>query len=952
MDPAQAPAAIEFGRFKILPNRRELLVEGRSVELGGRAFDILMVLIEASGGSVSKDTLMNRVWPDRIVGENNLQAQISILRRAFGADRELIRTIAGRGYQFTGEIRTLSAEPHAQAPAGTPQSTARTPHPPTNLPEPVSELIGRAVELREILNLSASHRLVTLTGAGGIGKTRLGFEVARHLLPKFADGVWVIELAPLSDPELVPVAVTTTLGLELTSGTASSLSVANALRSKQVMLVLDNCEHVIDAATQMAESLLRANPAARVIATSREPLRAEGEWVYQVPPLAVPAEGSSDSEDPLHYGAGRLFVERAHAAASYFSSDARVAAAIAGICRRLDGIPLAIELAAARAAALGIEGLAARLDDRFRFLAGGHRTAMPRHQTLRATMDWSYDLLPDAEKVILRRFAVFYGGFTMDAAQAVAADEEIVAGEVFEGVTQLVAKSLIATDISDDATYFRLFDTVRAYASEKLAEAGEMEATKRLHAEYYRDLFRKAALEAATRPESNWPRGCTHQIGNLRAALNWSFSDIGDVRFGVSLASVSTDFWLTLSPLSECCDWAAKALVHLGAAEGTREEMVLQCGLGLALTYVKGMTEEARSALTRALMLSEALSDFSCRFRALYGLWLFALRVVDCRECLALAHKYELLAESIGDPAASAVAEWMLGMSRYQLGEYARAAVNLQLAIDSYPTAMRSGDLIRFGVHMRANALSYQTMTFWSLGLVDRAIRTGQAAVQEARGLRHPVSLGIALNLNSILLVKVGDLDAAECCIAELIDHADKHSLIPSYAAGLCAKGSLLAARGDLVPAERWLRSGLERRRQVGYYFFYAFFLGELAELLASAGRIDEALVEIDAALNHANDTESLWCMPEVLRIKGGIFAKQDEPVAAKDYFLQALELARRQGARSWELRCATSLARLLRDQGRPVDAAAPLKSVYDRFTEGFATADLKAARALLDDLS
>src|SRR6267154_4023088 len=369
-----APTAIEFGRFRILPHRRELLAESQPLELGGRAFDVLMVLIEASGAVVGKDALMHGVWPDRIVEENNLQAQISALRRAFGADRDLIRTIAGRGYQFTGDIRTVSTSPDPR-PAGTPTVPVSTPtRIPTNLPEAVSELIGRDVELDEILALTTSHRLVTLTGTGGIGKTRLSLEVARRVLPRFADGVWAIELAPLSDPELVPVAIATALGLELASGTASPLSVANALRSQQLMLVLDNCEHVVDAAARMAEALLRANPAARVIATSREPLRAEGEWVYPVPPLAVPPEGSPESADPLRYGAVRLFVERARAAAPYFPPDARVAAAIVGICRRLDGIPLAIELAVARAASLGIEGLAARLDDRFWLLTGGHRT--------------------------------------------------------------------------------------------------------------------------------------------------------------------------------------------------------------------------------------------------------------------------------------------------------------------------------------------------------------------------------------------------------------------------------------------------------------------------------------------------------------------------------------------------------------------------------------------------
>jgi DNA-binding winged helix-turn-helix (wHTH) protein len=376
---SEIPAIIEFGHFRIGPRRRELLADGRPIQLGGRAFDVLMALIEASGAVVSKDALIDRVWPNRIVEESSLHVQISALRNAFGADRNLIRTISGRGYQFTGEISTVAASPHTQAVAGTAVPVSAAPRPLTNLPEPVSELIGRDVELEEILGLAAAHRLVTLTGAGGIGKTRLGLEVARRLLPRFVDGVWVIELAPLSDPDLVPATVATALGLDLAGGAVSPERVANALASKQLLLVLDNCEHLVGAAASMAEALLRANPAACVLATSREPLRAEGECLYRVPPLAIPTEGSKDAEDPLRYGAVRLFVARARAADPQFSPDGRVAEAIAAICRHLDGIPLAIELAAARTNALGVEELAARLDDCFHLLTGGRRTALPRH---------------------------------------------------------------------------------------------------------------------------------------------------------------------------------------------------------------------------------------------------------------------------------------------------------------------------------------------------------------------------------------------------------------------------------------------------------------------------------------------------------------------------------------------------------------------------------------------
>src|SRR5438093_2341646 len=300
--------------------------------------------------------------------------------------------------------------------------------PPTNLPAPTSELIGRVAALAEVTELLGVHRLVTLIGAGGIGKTRLGLDAARELLPGFTDGVWVAELAPLSDPGLVPLTVAAALGLTLPAGAESPERVAAALGAKRVLFVLDNCEHVIEAAARMAAALLNANPHARVMATSREPLRAPGEYVYRVLSLELPADGAQDREDLLEAAAVKLFVARARAVDLRFSPDARSAVITGAVCRRLDGIPLAIELAAARTATLGLEELAVRLDDRFRQLTGGHRTALPQHQTLRATLDWSYDLLPERERVVLQRLAVFAGSFVLEAASEVAASVDVAAG--------------------------------------------------------------------------------------------------------------------------------------------------------------------------------------------------------------------------------------------------------------------------------------------------------------------------------------------------------------------------------------------------------------------------------------------------------------------------------------------------------------------------------------------
>jgi predicted ATPase/DNA-binding winged helix-turn-helix (wHTH) protein len=957
MPPAtDAPAAIEFGRFRVLPDRGELLADGRPVELGARAFGVLMALIEARGHVVSKDELLECVWPGRIVEENNLHIQVLALRKALAPDRGLIRTVFGRGYRFTGEIRTVPASPDVAPTAGMPEPIQAPSRPSTNLPETVSDLIGRDAELAEVLDLSASHRLVTLTGTGGIGKTRLGFEVARHQLPRFADGVWSAELAPLSDPDLVPVTVATVLGLELTSGTASPQSVANALRSKQIMLVLDNCEHVVDAAARMADALLRVNPAVRVIATSREPLQTEGEWIYLVPPLAVPPEGSPKSEDPLRYGAIQLFHERARATEANLSADARTASAIAGICRRLDGIPLAIELAAARAATLGIEGLAAGLDNRFRLLARGRRTALPRHQTLRGTLDWSHELLTEPERVVLRRLAIFAGGFGLEAAGTVVADDALTAIEIADCVASLVAKSLVMIDAGGAVRRYRLLETTRAYALEKLTDVGEFDTVARRHAQRYLELFAGAEAEAETRPTAEWLADYAPRIDNVRAALDWAFSPTGDASIGVALTAAAVPLWTHLSLMEECRGRAERALAAIAAGAGgdARCEMKLHVALAASLLYNRGdAVSEIGAARANSLELVESLGNAEYQLCALWGLWAFRFNSGQHSVALTVAQKFYTVAATRPDPFDCLIGERMIGTSQYYLGELPSARRHIERVLAHPAAAAQKSEIARFVGDARVAARGFHARILWLQGVPDQAMRTAERCVAEARATNHAISLSMALVVAACpVALWVGDLAVAEHYVEVLLDNSTRHALTRLGAFGRCYQGMLAIQRGDLSNGLRLLHAALGEPSAAGSTLRLLAFI--TSAVSGHVRQIADGLPEIEEAIMRSERTEERWLIAELLRVKGELTSSRGATgaaAAAEDYFRQALDRARSQGALSWELRAATSLARLLWDQGRSADAKALLQPVYDRFTEGFETADLKAAHALLGAL-
>ena len=821
---------------------------------------------------------------------------------------------------------------------------------------PVTELIGRETELAEVANLVRTHRLVTLVGEGGIGKTRLGTEIARRLLPEFADGARVVEFGPLSDPELVPIAVAMSLGIKFAGGAISAQRVANAFGGKQQLLVLDNCEHVIGAAANMACVLLHTNPDLRVLATSREPLRTEGEHVYRVPPLAVPTEGTDDTNELLGHGAVQLFLTLVKAADPHFSPNERSAAAATTICRRLDGIPLAIELAAARGATLGIEDLASRLDDRFHLLKGGHRTAPLRQRTLRATFDWSYGLLPEPERMVLHRLAIFAGGFTLQAAGSVAVSAEITPSDVIDCVAGLVTKSLVTPGVGDASGQYRLLETTRAYALEKLAGSGEFDWVAQRHAEYYRELFEQADAQWERRLTAEWVTNYHRHMDNVRAALNWAFSPNGHASIGATLTVVSVPLWMRLSLLDECRRTVERALSNIGleARRDPRCEMKLYSALGHSLFYTRGPGQATGAACANALAIAESLDDTDYQLEALYGLWVCSSFSGQFEAARALSERFCKLTEKASQ-ADSLIGHRLIGASLHYLGNQTEARRHIECVLGGYIAPDHWSYAIRFQIDQRIGAGSTLARILWLQGFPDQAMSAAKGAIEDARASGHILSLCNALVFAACpVSLFVSDLAAAAGFIATLLDHSAKHGLALWQACGHCFEGVLLTKRGDAVRGLQVLRDALDELRETEFVLYYTTFLGALAEALARAGDATQGLAVIDEALTRSGDSKELWCFSELLRIKGELLVLASAPnaaAAAEDHFRQALDWTCQQGVLSLELRSATSLARLWQQQGRGTEAYELLTPAYDRFSEGFETADLRAAKALIDEV-
>ncbi|HEY2968615.1 MAG TPA: adenylate/guanylate cyclase domain-containing protein [Casimicrobiaceae bacterium] len=706
----------------------------------------------------------------------------------------------------------------------------------TNLPQALTSFIGRTEALAQVREQVRQSRMVTLIGPGGTGKTRLALEAAGELIDAFPDGVWLIELAPLADAALVPHAIAAALGARAEGDVQPMTLVEATLRGKRALLLLDNCEHVVDEAAKIVQTLLRALPQLHLLASSREALGAEGEVVYRVPSLTMPTPDGSAIAGVTASEAGELFVERALAVAPAFALTKKNAEAVAQVCRRLDGIPLAIELAAARLTALSVEELARRIDDRFRLLTGGLRTALPRQRTLRAMVDWSYDLLSADEQLVLNTLAVFAGGFSLDAAERICASDASRETTVFDAIAHLVAKSLLLAEQQQETdTRYRLLETIRQYAGEKLAESGQADSARRRHFTYFLDLAETAADALRGPLALEWLDRLEAEHDNLRAALDWS-GDTAPADYA-RLAGALREFWDTRGHFTEGWARLERALTSHQARDDTRFNVLIGAGvLAYRLDYTQRSDDILGEAITLARRLGNARSEAEATlFQAYDRSWQGA----DAVEPLAL--RGQALAQSAGDLPIEGFALLMLGRAARLRGQYAKArtlfldsarlyddarcVVGTPLAIQHAGACaldqldfMAARPLLddalvqhrRFGnVHDAATTLGLLGRLALNEHQLDEARAQSEESLRVFRAL-HDLNCGAhAAEIHATVLCAMGEAAAAlphaESAATTYRELGFPHSL----AHALCTLGRVHAALGDVDAARRALFDGL-----------------------------------------------------------------------------------------------------------------------------------------------
>jgi len=917
-----------FGSVHLNPSARSLSIQGVPLRISDRAFDLLTLLVSRAGEIVDKKALFAAAWPNIFVEESNLRVQIAHLNKSLttAGDARLIQNIPGRGYRFAGSVRRISR--------------SRQPDPnPKPTPPDAPCIFGRDDDLERLAALILKLKFITITGTGGIGKTTVALAILNRIRANYADGGFLIDVAPLGRPSLVAEHVASVL--QVPTAEAQALEgVVRYLKERSALLVLDNCEHVLEATARIAETIASQAPHVHIIATSREPMRASGEWVFPLGPLATPPVSNAITADEvMRYPSALLLRERATAAGWRFDLVDADAPSIADVCIKLDGLPLALELAAVRIPSLGLKTVVDRLDDRFDFLIRGRRTADHRHQTLSALIDWSYETLLEPSRRVWRRIAGFAGTFSLEDALNIASLESETNAWVLDALDDLVGKSLLMVEPVQGVAHhrFRLLETMRLYAYRRLVESGEESSVRRRLAVHLLKRLESTGNDWDVDAVAGWaPR-----VADIRRALEWGFASSGDAVVAVQLIANSAPLWFKLLLGPELRVHLERACEVL-AVRSDIDDLVrakLHLALGHAIFHTRGPQASVEETLRAGLAAAVRGNHVSQHLQILWSLYGNELVLGNYEGVQQNAREFYAVAASSNDPMSLLTAHRMASLGNHLSGrlkmalQEAKSALRFPIAVAS--AANRSGDFL-YQLKLYDHEVASRThlaRTLWIIGKSDEAFEESQAATERAQRIGQTFAIGYSLVCGTCpISFWRGDLLSASRYV-QLLAEVTAGAGINVWRIG----GRMFSEALDRLNGHSASR---DVKNDLPLAAFYADTVSTLDPMF-----LDET------AAARADRGELTWCTAEILRAKGERLLHEQGAAAtpgADVLFRRGHAIASAQGALAWQLRCAISLARS--SAGGPVHAESLeiLSSVYESFDQGLDTRDLRLAAALL----
>jgi predicted ATPase/DNA-binding winged helix-turn-helix (wHTH) protein len=935
-----------FGPYLLLPELQLLLKNGNAVRIGGRALDILTTLVENAGEPLTKAELISRVWPETFVEPTNLKVNMTALRQALEEDLEgpqYIATIVGTGYKFIAPVqRRLSTDP--------PFQLNTSPRHRDNLPTSALRIIGRTDAIESIKTEVRNGKIVSVVGAGGVGKTTVALAVAENLRKQFRDGVCFVDLSPLRDPGLVPNAIATALGYATYSANVLD-GLILFLRKRELLLLIDNCEHLLGGVANSIERILQDAPGVNVMATSREPLRIPSERIYDLEGLRIPPLSRGlTAEDALSFSAVQLFVERVSDSLVSFDLTDADAPAVSETCRRLDGIALAIELAAARVNIFGVNGLLEQLDDCFRLLTG-RRAGPERQRTLAATLGWSYGLLCDRDAALLRAISVFTGDFNLEGARAVFARDPI---DVESSLRELISKSLVSAHKTGEEHAYRLLDTTRAYAFDRLRDCGEDQPALRRHAEHVCIALEKSAEEWAALPATLWGARYGGFVGDLRAALAWAKLDPRNRALLLRLTEAGSLLWNHFSLMEECRIRVSEAIDELESAglSGTATEMRLQIALAGATMFTRGLIVSVLTALERTTFIATQLGDPDHLLRSLRLTSSFQMMRGEHETAVETLAAFHAVA-AVSDPSAVADGDQHLAVAEYLLGRLRDADERIdRVRRTGFQDYDEDSRFARFLYDGNAEIDNIRSHIKWLIGQPETAMRTCESSIEMALKGGHELTLSNSLAWACAVFFWSGQFSRLEGYVSMLDDLIARHNIITWHPLSAFYRSAMACADGPVTPSDMAnIQKAVAGFFEIDHLARIPFYVAFEADALARYGHLSQAREAIQSAIELSNRHMEIWCRPEILRIYGNVLRQEGLEMEAESAYRESLKIATEIGSISWKLRTANALATLLRGKSRMDEARHLLQPIYDEFREGLSTRDLTIARELLTSL-